>query len=454
MDSLAALRAHHESGQTKSLESRIHALSQLDRLIRENTDLICQALFADLRKPKQEALISEIAVTLEEIAVAKRNLKKWLRPKIGKAPLALWPSKSRLLYEPLGVVLIIGPWNYPFQLVFAPLVGAIAAGNCAILKPSELTPQTSQLITKLIGEYFSPDFLRVVLGGIPETTALLNLKFDHIFFTGSTPVGKIVMQAAAKNLVPVTLELGGKCPVIVCEDADLDLAARRIVWGKFYNAGQTCVAPDYLYVHESVAESLIENIKNCIRAQFGERSEESPDFARIVNSRNTERLAALIDKSKVVFGGRMDAQSNYVEPTLMAGVSWDDKVMGEEIFGPILPILTYKDLESLYAVIRSKPKPLAAYFFSRSVERQRAFTIGFSFGGGCINDVVVHLSNPYLPFGGVGDSGMGHYHGEDSFKTFSHAKSVMTRYSWLDLSARYAPYSEKKLSFLRRLFRI
>lgn len=451
---LAALRAYHESGKTKSLEARLDALDQLERMVRENTEQICQALFEDLHKPQQEALISEIAVTLEEIVVAKKNLKKWMRPKTRKAPLALWPSKNRVFSEPLGVILIIGPWNYPFQLTLVPLVGAVAAGNCAIVKPSELTPQTSRLIKNLVERYFSSDFLRVISGGIPETTALLGLKFDHIFFTGSTPVGKIVMQAAAKNLVPVTLELGGKSPVIVCEDADLDLAARRIVWGKFYNAGQTCVAPDYLYVHDHVAERLTEKIKSRILSQFGDRPSESRDFARIVNSRNTERLAKLINPDKVVLGGTVDIQSNYVEPTLMRDVSWDDKVMGEEIFGPILPILTYRDLDHLFAIIRSKPKPLAAYFFSRSREQQKAFIEQLSFGGGCLNDVVLHLSNPFLPFGGVGDSGMGRYHGEDSFKTFSHSKGVMVRYGAFDLSARYAPYSEKKLSLLRRLFRV
>lgn len=451
---LADLRDYHESGKTKSLQSRLDSLNRMEQMIRENTDQICQALFEDLRKPKQEALISEVAVTLEEITVARKNLKKWMRPKSAKTPLALWPAKSRIFSEPLGVVLVMGPWNYPFQLVFAPIVGAIAAGNCAMIKPSELTPKTSQLIERLVREYFSPQLLRVVLGGIPETTELLNLKFDHIFFTGSTPVGKIVMQAAAKNLVPVTLELGGKSPVIVCEDADLDLAARRIVWGKFYNAGQTCVAPDYLYVHESVADLLTDKIKTSIRSQFGDQASESPDLARIVNSRNTERLAALIDKSKVVCGGSFDVQSNYFEPTLMKNVSWDDKVMGEEIFGPILPILTFKDLSHLFALIRSKPKPLAAYFFSSSKEKQKAFVSDLSFGGGCINDLVVHLGNPFLPFGGVGDSGMGHYHGEDSFKTFSHSKSVMIRYGFLDLSARYAPYSDWKLKLFRLLFRV
>jgi aldehyde dehydrogenase (NAD+) len=451
---LLSLKAYQESGQTKSRASRLDALHRLEKLIRENMDSICQALYEDLHKPKQEALISEVAVVLEELSVFKRRLKKWMRPKCVKSPLALWPSQSQVHFEPLGVVLIIGPWNYPFQLLFSPLIGALAAGNCAVLKPSELTPKTSHLIETLVKKYFNSDLLQVVLGGVPETTELLKLKFDHIFFTGSTPVGKIVMQAAAKNLVPVTLELGGKSPAIVCEDADLDLAARRIVWGKFYNAGQTCVAPDYVYVHESVADVFTQKVKTNIAAQFGANPVDSKDFARIVNVRNTERLASLLDPQKVVLGGRFDLQAKYFEPTVMQNVSCNDKIMGEEIFGPILPVLTYSNLNDAFKAIRSKPKPLAAYFFSQSQEKQKAFTSDLSFGGGCINDVVVHLSNPYLPFGGVGDSGMGHYHGEASFKTFSHAKSVMRRYGIFDLSARYAPSTDGKLKFLRWLFGI
>jgi aldehyde dehydrogenase (NAD+) len=450
-DQLAKLHAHFQSGATRSLEARLAALQKLERVIRENSEKICAALYADLRKPRQEALISEVAFTLEEIAVAKKHLKKWMRPKAGKAPLILFPSKNRVFFEPYGVVLAIGPWNYPFQLLFAPIVGAIAAGNCVLAKPSELTPATSRLIAQLLGEAFPKEFLHVVEGGIPETTALLNLKFDYIFFTGSTPVGRIVMQAAAKNLIPVTLELGGKSPCIVCEDADLELAARRIVWGKFYNAGQTCVAPDYLYIHESVHDQLLEKIKAAISAQFGDAPQKSPDFARIVNLRNTQRVAAMIDGKKLVTGGMVDFDDKYIEPTVLKDVSWEDKVMSEEIFGPVLPVLKYQDLDTLFATISSKPKPLAAYLFSQSREKQDRFVQKLSFGGGCINDVVIHLSNPYLPFGGVGESGIGHYHGRYSFHTLSHAKSVIFRSGKMDFSARYAPYSERKLSFLRRL---
>jgi aldehyde dehydrogenase (NAD+) len=449
---LESLRAHFNSGQTRSRAARLEALNQLERLVRENTEAICRALFEDLRKPKQEAVISEIAVTLGEIAVAKKNLRRWMRPESKGTPLALWPSRSRVYHDPLGVVLVIGPWNYPFQLVLAPLVASIAAGNCTALKPSELTPKVSQLIAQLVGRYFARDYVRVVEGGVPETTALLALQFDHIFFTGSTQVGRIVLQAAAKNLVPVTLELGGKSPVIVCADADLDLAARRIVWGKFYNAGQTCLAPDYLYAHESVAAELIGKITQGIRAQFGDRPKESNDLARIVSEPHCRRLEGLVDRDKVIAGGEVDLASRYVAPTLMRGVTWEDKVMGQEIFGPLLPILTFSNLSDLIASLNSRPKPLAAYLFSRSRTQQDAFLEQLHFGGGCINDTLLHFSHPDLPFGGVGESGLGSYHGEAGFKRLSHAKSVLHRSGAFDFSARYPPYSAGKLKFLRRIF--
>ena len=441
-----------ESMETRSWEFRWQTLQTLETLILDNTDQICAALFADLRKPKQESVISEIAVVLEEIRLAKKKLKKWMSVRRVVAPIALWPSRNRIHYEPLGTVLIIGPWNYPFQLLVAPLAGAIAAGNTVVLKPSELTQNTAKLISELFKKYFSSDYIRVVNGGIPETTSLLEQKFDYIFFTGSTPVGKIIMQAAAKNLTPVTLELGGKSPVIVCEDADLDLTARRIVWGKFYNAGQTCVAPDYLYVQNTVAQILIKKIKACIEDQFGVNPKSSESFGRIVNLANCQRLAKLMDSQKVICGGDVDLETLYIAPTVLTSVSWNDEIMKQEIFGPLLPVLTFERTDEVFKIVNQKPKPLSAYFFSRSRSLQKEFVDKVSFGGGCINDTVVHLSNPYLPFGGVGDSGMRSYHGENSFRTFSHAKSVIYRSGFLDLSARYAPYNERKLKFLKRLF--
>lgn len=447
-----SLREHFLSGDTRSREARIKALSALESLIRENQEAICQALYLDLRKPRQEALVGEIFVTLEEISVAKKNLRKWMRPEHRPTPLVLWPARSRVYWEPLGVVLIIGPWNYPFHLALAPLVGALAAGNCAVVKPSELTPHTSRLLAELVAKYFAPELVHVVEGGVAETTALLKEKFDHIFFTGSTAVGKIIMQAAAPQLIPVTLELGGKSPVIIMEDADLDLAARRIAWGKFNNAGQTCVAPDYVYAHESVRDELLRKLKESITAQFGAEPRKSESFARIVNERNFHRLMAMIQAEKVVIGGSADLKDLYIAPTILRDVSWDDPVMQEEIFGPILPVHSFTNREKVFSDILSRPKPLAAYLFARSSDHHRQFIERLSFGGGCINDVLVHLGNPHLPFGGVGESGMGRYHGWESFKVFSHAKSVMHRYSWLDLSARYAPYTERKLNLIRRFF--
>ena len=450
--SFARLKTHFESGQTRTRESRLRALEQLEAMIVENQDRICEALFADLRKPKQESLIGEVAVTLEEIRLAKRKLRRWMRPKRLSSPLALLPARSRVYYEPRGVALIIGPWNYPFMLTMVPLVGAIAAGCCAIVKPSEIASRTAHTIHALLEKYLSADLVASVLGGIPETTELLKLKTDYIFFTGSTAVGRIVMEAASKNLVPVTLELGGKSPAVVCADADLDLAARRIVWGKFYNAGQTCVAPDYVLVQESIREAFLEKLKSQISAQFGENPQKSESYARIIDAKNFLRVRGLIDPAKVSFGGKSDAADRYIQPTVLSGATWQDAAMREEIFGPVLPILTFKEPADAFTAIRLRPKPLSAYLFTRADANKRAFVEDVSFGGGCINDVLVHLGNPHLPFGGVGESGIGHYHGHASFLTFSHTKSVMFRYRTLDLSARYAPYTERKTNFLSRLF--
>lgn len=449
-----SLGDYFASGITKPYAFRLEMLNLLEKVIIENEQLILDALFKDLRKPKQEALFCEIAVTIEEIRLIKKNLRRWMQPKKTKVPIALLPSKGRVFYEPLGTVLIIGPWNYPFYLIMAPLIGAIAAGNCSFLKSSEVTPYTSKLIEQLIEKTFPANYISVSQGGVAETTTLLNMKFDHIFFTGSTAVGAIVMQAAAKNLVPVTLELGGKSPAIVSENSNLDLAARRIVWGKFYNAGQTCVAPDYVYVNEKIANQFVDKLKFYIEEQFGTDQKNSLSLSRIVNQKNFDRLLKLIDPKKTSFGGHSDLKDLYIQPTLMTQIDWSDSVMNEEIFGPILPILTYEKLSDAIKQIRSKPKPLAAYFFSNSCSEKDLFINDLSFGGGCINDTLIHLGNPYLPFGGVGQSGQGSYHGYDSFRVFSHAKSVMLRYKSFDFDARYAPYNEKKISFLRRVFGI
>lgn len=440
------------NGNTKPLAARQDALATLEVIIKENIEDFCQALYQDLKKPEQESLMSLMTV-LDELKLAQKKLGQWIRPQKKSSTLMMWPSLSQLHYEPKGVVLIIAPWNYPVYLVFAPLVAALAAGNCVFIKPSELAPATSALINRLLSQHFSSPLVSVVEGGVEEATELLQIKFDHIFFTGSTSVGKKVMQAAAKNLVPVTLELGGKSPTLVCEDGDLDLAARRIVWGKFFNAGQTCVAPDYIYVHKKVHKPFVEKLKKEVAQQFGDSPQSRTHYARIINLKNLERLEKLIDPQKQILGGESDHGDLYMAPTLMSDVNWQDPVMQEEIFGPILPILEYDNWQDVLSEIGQRPKPLAAYLFTQSKQKQKQFVQELSFGGGCINDVIVHLGNPQLPFGGVGDSGMGHYHGYYGFKELSHAKSVVYRGRWFDFSLRYPPYGHRGVAFLKWLLR-
>ena len=448
---LVKQRAYFATGATRPLEFRLRQLSLLEEAIRTREEEIVSALHADFRKPRHESIATEIAISIDEIRFARKNLKKWMRPESRPTPLYLMPAKSRIHFEPLGCVFVIGPWNYPFQLAIAPLVGAIAAGNCVVLKPSELAPRTSATLAALIKDVFPEEYLAVREGGVKETTELLALKFDHVFFTGSTSVGKIIYEAAARNLTPVTLELGGKSPAIVCADADLDLAARRLAWGKFMNAGQTCVAPDYLYVQESVADVLLEKMKATIARFYGERPKESADFARIINRRNFDRLSGMIDPAKVFCGGDVDVGQLYISPTILKNATWEDAIMREEIFGPLLPVMTFKELGEAIGEIKKRDKPLAAYIFSSSNESQSALVEGVSFGGGCINDSCVHLGNAHLPFGGTGASGLGAYHGKKSFETFSHAKSVVHKSGWLDLDLRYPPYSPGKLTRLRWL---
>ncbi len=449
---LQELQNYFKSGATLPYSFRQESLSKLEKMVKENSTQICEALYKDLHKPEQESILSEIVFLLEEIKFAKKNLKNWMKPDTFSTPLTLMPAKSSVHFQPLGVVLIIAPWNYPFQLALAPLVAALAAGNCAVLKPSELTPHTSKLIFQLISRTYSPDYVKVIEGGVQETTSLLEQKFDHIFFTGSTPVGRIVMQAAVKNLTPVTLELGGKSPVIVCEDADLDLCARRLVWAKFYNAGQTCVAPDYVFIHESLKDEFIKKLIKEIKNQFGQEAQKSQDFSRIVNPKNWSRVLDLIDPSTLIYGGSSDQETLYIEPTLLYPVQWDSLVMKDEIFGPLLPILTFSDFSKLIQQINDRPRPLSAYLFSSSPKKHTEFIEKLHFGGGCINDLLIHLGHPELPFGGLGESGMGSYHGVTGFKTMSHAKSIMRRYGIFDFSARYAPYESKTLNLIKKLF--
>ncbi len=443
-------RAFFFTHQSKALAFRQEQLGRLEKMIKENEEAICSALSGDLGKPVFEGWTAEIAVTLEELALTQKNLSAWMKDLKVKTPLHLMPGKSLVHFEPLGVVLILAPWNYPFQLAIAPLIGALAAGNCAIIKPSELTPLTSALIKKLVSTYFEPHIVSVVEGGIPETSALLKEKFDHIFFTGSAGVGKIVMAAAVQNLTPVTLELGGKSPVIVTKNADIQLAAKKITWGKFLNAGQTCVAPDYVYVHESIEKEFVAAIHACLKTFFSEDPFQSTDFGRIVNVRNVERLQRLIPKDHVILGGDVRVEEKYISPTLIQGCSWQDAVMKEEIFGPLLPIFTFEHWSEVEEKVLAGDKPLAAYLFSGHPGDHQKFLERLSFGGGCINDVIVHLAHPHLPFGGVGMSGMGAYHGEASFRLFSHAKSILKMSTWFDLPFRYPPYKMEWLKWAKR----
>ncbi len=438
---IAKQRTFFSTGQTKSIEFRRAQLNKLTQLIKEHEQQILDAVYADLRKPAIEAFGSEILVTLSEIKFVLKHLKEWMKPQKVATPINLFPSSSYIYAEPLGVVLIVAPWNYPFALTIQPLIGAIAAGNCAILKPSEHTPHTSKAIADMINANFDPSFITAIEGGIDINQALLAEKFDHIFFTGGTAIGKIVMEAAAKHLTPVTLELGGKSPCIVDADCNLETTAKRIIWGKFYNAGQTCVAPDYLLVQKSIKPALIEKLLECVKTFFGEDPQQSADFGRIVNDRQFDRLINLLDDGKILIGGQSDRADRFIAPTIIDQVSPNSKIMADEIFGPILPILEYDQISEAIAFVNAQPKPLALYLFSSNKPKQERVLQETSFGGGCLNDTIMHLGNPELPFGGVGNSGMGCYHGKSTFDTFTHRKSILKNSFRFDLKWRYPPYT-------------
>lgn len=439
-ENLASSRKYFSTGVTRPAEFRIEQLKRLKAAIGQHESDVLHALKADLHKPAAEAFVGEVAFTLEEIDFAIRHLRSWMRPSAVSTPWLYFRGRSRIYREPLGVVLIIGPWNYPFQLVMSPLVAAISAGNGALLKPSELSPNTSAIISRIVGETFPKEFISVYEGGVEVSTELLNERFDHIFFTGGGNVGRVVMTAAAKHLTPVTLELGGKSPCIVTNPTMIETTARRIAWGKFYNAGQTCVAPDYLLVEKSLKEPLLKKIGDELRGFFGEDPKQSGDYGRIISDRHYQRLVELTKKGKVALGGKTDASQRYIAPTVIDGVGFDDKVMQEEIFGPILPVIPFDRLDEAIGWVNARPKPLALYLFTTDKAIQEKIVSEISFGGGCINDTLIHLANPRLPFGGVGESGMGSYHGKYGFDTFSHHKSVVHRSLWPDLKQRYPPY--------------
>ena len=442
-------REFFQSGETQSIDFRLSQLKLLRKAILEHQELIIDATKSDLGRPSFEAYF-EIA-TLSEIKLAIKKLKNWMRPHRVQTPLEQFPSTAWIQPEPLGVVLIIGSWNYPFQLTISPLVGAIAAGNCVILKPSEHAPKTSSAIFQLINSYFSPNYIAAVEGDVNTCKQLLTEKFDHIFFTGSSAVGKTIMKAAANHLTPVTLELGGKSPCIVDTEINLEIAAKRIVWGKFINAGQTCIAPDYLWVNSKVKKVFLKLLKQQIYNFYGDNPYESSDYGRIVNSSHFSRLKNFLENGTIIIGGETSLESLYIAPTILDNVSLNDAVMQEEIFGPILPVLSYENLEETVAYIRSQPKPLAIYVFSNDRIKQNQFLDQTSSGGVCINDTVMQISIPDLPFGGVGNSGMGNYHGKSSFDTFTHKKSVLKKGLWLDLGWRYAPYTVNKLNQIKKI---
>jgi len=430
---------------------RRETLKKLLYNIQKSEDLIVKALYDDFKKPEFEAVLTETNYVISELKDTIKNIKKWSKPKRVFPSLLNFPSTDYIYKEPYGKVLVISPWNYPFQLALCPLISAVAAGNRVVLKPSELTPHTSAVIAKIIQKTFHVNHVEVVEGGLEVSTQLLSQRWDYIFFTGSIAVGKIVAKAAAENLTPVTLELGGKNPCIIDESADLKLAAKRIVWGKFINAGQTCIAPDYVLIQKNMKINFISFLMEEITKAYGNKMEKSPDFARIINTKNWLRLVSMIDPERVIFGGETDANKLYIAPTLIEEPNLDSPVMKEEIFGPILPILTYETETEIENVVSRYEKPLAFYIFSENKIFTNKLISTYSFGGGCINDTVVHFSNKRLPFGGVGHSGIGAYHGKLSFDIFSHHKGVVKKGNWLDLPMRYAPYKDKLASIKRLL---
>jgi len=436
-------RDFFNSGVSLDYKFRRNTLLQLRKLILSNESRIFDALYKDLGKPAFESYASEVGVILQELNLILRNLRKWMRPKRVYTPVVHFIASSHYVYKPYGVVLIISPWNYPFQLLFNPLIGALAAGNCVIAKPSQHASHTSELMIDLINNNFKSEYLHLLPVGNVINQILLKEKYDYIFFTGSSETAKQVMKAAADNLTPLSLELGGKCPVIVHEDANLKIAARRIMWGKHLNAGQSCVAPDYILVHARIKKQLVTEMKLCLEKFFGADPSKSADFCRIINLPNLERLNNYLKDSKILSGGQNDPENLYFSPTLIDGISPDHPALKEEIFGPILPIIEYKDLEEAIKFVSSRPSPLAIYIFSDSTETRNKILRKTQSGGVCINETVVHFINPYLPLGGVGLSGMGKYHGCFSFETFGYKRAVMNKSNLIDLPVRYPPYRNK-----------
>lgn len=445
-------RAFFFQGETLDYSFRLKALKRLSAAINELEEEIKTALKVDLNKSEIESFMTEIGIVQSETKLVIKNLKSWMKKQKVKTAGLLFPAKCYIIPEPYGVALIMSPWNYPFLLTMVPLISAIAAGNCVVIKPSAYSPETAKIIVKIISSCFKTDFCAVVTGSRQENTELLKQKFDYIFFTGSTEVGKVVMSSAAQHLTPVTLELGGKSPVIVDETANIDLAAKRLVFGKFINAGQTCVAPDYIMVHHSQKEELLKKLKYHINKQYPKNTKgEIIDYPRIVNEKHFQRLKNLMKGQNVAVRGKSDLEKLIIEPTILTDVPLDSPIMKEEIFGPLLPIIEYQDIKTVIKEIRSRPKPLALYVFSSQEKSWQKIIKTVAFGGGCINDCLLHVASTYLPFGGVGESGMGRYHGKAGFDTFSHYKSIVNKSMKIDIDMRYRPYNKTKIKLIRGL---
>ncbi len=442
-------KKYFNSNITKPLSFRIEQLRKLKSVIKEYEKELTEAVFKDFQKGGFNTFLSEFGGAYTDLDKAVKSLSKWAKLKRVGTNMLNFPAGSYILPEPLGVCLVIGAWNYPINLTLVPAIAAIAAGNTVVLKPSELTVHTTAVLAKMIRKNFDPAFFAVVEGGIEETTELLDQQFDKIFFTGSVPVGRIVYQAAAKNLVPVTLELGGKSPLVIAPDANLKICVKRLVWGKFVNAGQTCIAPDYVFVHKSIEREFLQRLK--IEIEAAKFSLANQNYAQIISEKHLDRLVKMIEPAKVFIGGNYNRPNRLLSPTVMINVSPDDKVMEDEIFGPILPVMTYEDINQVVSFIKARPKPLALYLFSESKSLQKKFLHEISFGGGMVNDVLMHFVNDDLPFGGVGTSGIGNYHGEAGFKAFSHYKSVMRKNTWFEFPLKYYPYQNWKFSLIKRL---
>ena len=442
-------RAYFAEGKTLPVQERIRALERLGQALKSSEAELCRALRADLGKSRTESYMCEIGLTLSELGYVKKHLRSWSKDRRVRTPLSQFHARSFTVQEPYGVVLVMSPWNYPVLLTLEPLIGALAAGNCCVVKPSAYSPETSSVMAKILRSVFPEEYVAVVEGGRQENQGLLAQKFDYIFFTGGVNVGKLVMEKASAHLTPVTLELGGKSPCIIDETANLKLAARRLAFGKFLNCGQTCVAPDYVLVHEKVKERFLGYVKEEIVRMYGARPLENPDYGKIVNRKHFDRLLGLMNPEKLVFGGESREESLQIAPAVLDGVTPEDAVMQEEIFGPLLPILTVRSMEEALSFVNDRPKPLAFYIFTQDKKVEQMFLRRASFGGGCVNDTIIHLATSAMGFGGVGNSGMGSYHGKKSFDTFSHEKSIVKKYNWIDLPMRYQPYTEQKEKMIR-----